>query len=281
MRYRRLLSLLLSLSASSLVKGQKPSGLPSEPKLARIAVVALDSGMHRTSDAIADLTRAELQRLTSREQLDVISNYVVNHVLLQEEKAHVAHHDYREMAKLIRAIAIVDVVVLGRSPTVTVRAIAHYLSKAGPDTLPLFVGRNDTAVALRLARHLLRATIPRARTELPVYEGEQARRGCTAGPTPYFEFQVDTAASFVGSDGTLPRPSSTAAQGARGPGPTFLVQFVVDTSGRALPGTLKFLTAPSRAAADSARAAIDRWRFRPAMLTRCKVSQMVQVELER
>jgi hypothetical protein len=235
------------------------------------------------SDSIADLTRAELERLTTRRQLVVISNSVINSTLHGGTSPHWSHNDYREMAKLVRTVAIVDVAVLGRSPMVTARAIAHYLSKAAPDTLPLFADRSDTAIARRLARHLLRVIVPRATGELAVYGREWRQRGCAPGFGPYFEFQVDEPASFIARDATRPRPSSSAAaaRGSRGARPTFLAQFVVDSSGRPQRATLKFLIVPSATAADSARAVIDRWRFRPARLTGCKVSQMVQVEIER
>jgi hypothetical protein len=234
------------------------------------------------SDSIADLTRAELERLTTRRQLVVISNSVINSTLYGGTSPHWSHDDYREMAKLVRTVAIVDVAVLERSPMVTARAIAHYLSKAAPDTLPLFADRSDTAIARRLARHLLRVTVPRATGELAANGREWRQRGCAPEFGPYFEYQVDEPASFIARDATRPRPaSSAAARGSRGARPTFLAQFVVDSSGRPQRATLQFLIVPSATAADSARAVIDRWRFRPARLTGCKVSQMVQVELER
>jgi hypothetical protein len=107
----------------------------------------------------------------------------------------------------------------------------------------------------------------------------QSSRDCLPPAHPYFQFQVDRPATFVALDSAPPRP---AAPSARGVGrPTFLVQFVVDTSGTPNLLTFKTIVAPSRAAADSARTAAVRWKFTPAVLGGCKVPQLVQTEVER
>jgi len=247
----------------------------------RIAVVALDSAIDPTSPLLVRLVLAELDRITRHQDLLVTSTKDVNSTFDEGMPQRWSHNDYREMAKLVQASVVVDVDVLEREPEVTARAVAHYLSRAAPDTLPTFHGRTDTAVARSLARHLVTKTLPRAERELDAYQRERQRRGCVSSDQPYFEFQVDHVASFIADDAVHPRPVSLPPRAAGSARPTFLAQFVVDSSGTPSPGTLKFLVVPSAAAADSAKAAILQWRFKPAILTGCKVAQLVQVELER
>jgi hypothetical protein len=281
------LTMLCCISAARLAEGQ---GVPDPPwpRPPRVAIVVLDSGVDRMSDSIADLTKAELERLTTRGELEVLSNRLVNSTLQSETPAHWSHHDIKELMKLVRTITMVDVAVLERRPVVTMRAIAHYVSNAHPDTLPLFKDRSDTAVAQSLARHLWSVTVPRAAREMAVREREvrQAaldwkRRGCKPERGPFFEYQVDEMATFIPNDSTHPRPMSPTARGTSGKPATFLAQFLLTSSGIPDVTTLKFLTVPSQAAADSARFAIWRWRFRPARVGPCPVSLLMQVELER
>jgi hypothetical protein len=262
------------LVAAALALYATPARGQGAPVRAGVAVVALDSGLDRSTETIAQLTRVRLSALATREKLYVARRRDTE--LDIETPVHWSHTDYRELAKLTRSDALVDLAVLGRSPVVSLRAIAHYISDAPPDTLPLFTGRSDTVVASALADYLLRVTIPRGVTETAA----RARRrpACAPPDHPYFEFQVDERAAYVGDDSTRPRPVSSASKEHR-PHPPFLVQFVVDSSGQMVVSTLKFLVVPSAAAADSARRVSGRWRFTPARYAGCRVAQLVQVEL--
>ena len=91
---------------------------------------------------------------------------------------------------------------------------------------------------------------------------------------PYFEFQVEVPARWIAD-------SASQVAGAIRPGPatrgdTLTVQFIVDTLGRAEPGTFKVLVARRPEFADSARQLVPSWRWMPARLGSCRVRQLVQ-----
>jgi hypothetical protein len=96
---------------------------------------------------------------------------------------------------------------------------------------------------------------------------------CKAPEHPFFEFQVATAALFVGDSASRPRPASQREQ--RQDSSALIVSFVVDTLGLTDWRTLKILQTPSKAAADSVRAVIGSWRFTPALVSDCRVPQLV------
>jgi hypothetical protein len=103
---------------------------------------------------------------------------------------------------------------------------------------------------------------------------------CSSAGQPYFEFQVERPAEFIVDTTVSPRPASPRpARPTLEPLP--LVQFVVDPTGRPEPGTLKVLRAPRDADTAPIRAALPRWRFRPALVDGCAVRQLVQTLIER
>jgi len=103
-------------------------------------------------------------------------------------------------------------------------------------------------------------------------------QGCAAAPKPYFEFEVTQRAQLIVDSTVSPRPSRRrAATVAAEPA---LVQFVVDTSGVPEPRSFKVLVANDRNLADAGRQALSRWRYHPARVEGCAVSQLVQTPLE-
>ncbi|MBK8060517.1 MAG: hypothetical protein IPK33_22295 [Gemmatimonadetes bacterium] len=101
---------------------------------------------------------------------------------------------------------------------------------------------------------------------------------CVAAPKPYFEFEVAQRATFIADSTVSPRPSRRRAAAAAAE--RALVQFVVDTSGVPDARSFKILVANDRDLAEAGRAALARWRFRPARVDGCAVPQLVQTPLE-
>ncbi len=97
--------------------------------------------------------------------------------------------------------------------------------------------------------------------------------------TPYFEFQVDTAARFIPADGVLPFPDVSLTERPPFTVNFALIQFVVDTSGVPVANSLRILLRPDGLVTDSVAAAVVNWRFQPAKLQGCRVSQLVQTPL--
>jgi periplasmic protein TonB len=99
--------------------------------------------------------------------------------------------------------------------------------------------------------------------------------GAVAGVAPpvYFEFQVEIPARPL-PDVAPPRyPDMMRATKASG---EVLVQFVVDTNGRALPETFKVLKSTHELFTQSVRAALPDMRFTPATLRGVPVRQIMQ-----
>jgi hypothetical protein len=105
-----------------------------------------------------------------------------------------------------------------------------------------------------------------------------AQQPAAAG-TPYFEFQVERPARYVG-DTLRPRPAADRFAARSSDRRALIVQFVVDTMGTPVPGTFHVLKAPSRALADGAAAAMPRWRFEPARVDGHVVAQLVQTSID-
>ena len=104
---------------------------------------------------------------------------------------------------------------------------------------------------------------------------------CTPPAHPYFEFQVEQPAAFIGDTTLRPIPARNRF-GARQDDPTaLLVQFVVDTLGYPDERSFRALKVPSSGSVDSVRAALPSWRFRPARLSGCLVPQLVQTMIDR
>ena len=95
---------------------------------------------------------------------------------------------------------------------------------------------------------------------------------------PYFDFQVDEPARYTGRDSAHIRPM---AQRVSQPFPPdfALAQFVVDSIGASVPGTLKMLVLPTELSKDDVMLALTSWRFEPALLSKCRVPQLVQTPL--
>ena len=93
--------------------------------------------------------------------------------------------------------------------------------------------------------------------------------------TVYFSFQVEQPASWI-VDSTLevhPLPDSRR--------PPNLVQFVIDTAGVPRPLTFKVLKVTDSALVLEARRSLAKWRFTPAVLSGCRVAQLVQTPIGR
>lgn len=107
-------------------------------------------------------------------------------------------------------------------------------------------------------------------------------QGCVPPEHPLFEFQTETPAVFVGDSTMRPRPiSAQRASALKETQGDFVVGFVVDTLGKPDVASLKIVRATSAAAADSVRATLALWRYRPALAHGCKVSEMILTAVER
>ncbi len=89
----------------------------------------------------------------------------------------------------------------------------------------------------------------------------------------YFDFQVESVAAAVPGTGAPSYPESLRSAGVDGEA---LVQFVVDTLGRAEPSSFKVLRSSHDAFGEAVRAALPRMRFLPAELDGRKVGMLVQ-----
>ena len=112
--------------------------------------------------------------------------------------------------------------------------------------------------------------------------GEAQSFKCAFSPTPYFEYQVPIPARFLQPDTAHVRPGRDPEAMARAGTDTFVVQFLVDTAGTAVPGTFQVLRGGSRADRAVVQASLPAWRFAPGRFGQdCKVIQIVQVPIER
>lgn len=100
---------------------------------------------------------------------------------------------------------------------------------------------------------------------------------CRPDENTYFDFQVDRPAVLIPDSTVSPRPFH--ARPGQGEAETVVVQFVVDTMGRPDSASFKVLINSDPALAEAGRRVMQRWRYTPALLARCKVPQLVQVPL--
>ncbi|MES2524411.1 MAG: hypothetical protein V4617_17060 [Gemmatimonadota bacterium] len=100
----------------------------------------------------------------------------------------------------------------------------------------------------------------------------------TAG-SPFFEFQTDKAARYVRADSLLPMPDPSRRAMQPFPPDFALAQFVVDTAGVPVARTLKLLVTPDGVTQAQVATALERWRYEPATVQGCRVSQLVQTPL--
>ncbi len=107
------------------------------------------------------------------------------------------------------------------------------------------------------------------------HDGDSTVKAPIAGDQPMFIFEVDKAAAALpGSPGPA-YPEILKASGVEG---SARVQFVVDTLGRAEPGSFKVLSSTHDAFGTAVRVALPRMRFLPAEAGRGKVRMLVQQE---
>ena len=107
-------------------------------------------------------------------------------------------------------------------------------------------------------------------------------QGSGAKPdTPWFDFQVGSPAVFIEPAGgaSMPYPDQTLARVRTDTAGFALVQFVVDTLGRPIATTLKFLRAPAELDKATVIDAAARWRYRAAKAEGCVIKQLVQTPL--
>jgi periplasmic protein TonB len=105
-----------------------------------------------------------------------------------------------------------------------------------------------------------------------IAKGVEGGTGPVISDQPYFDFQVEKAAAAI--PGAAPAyPENLKSSGVEGEA---LVQFVVDTTGRAELGSFKVLRASHDAFGQAVRAALPRMRFLPAEIGGRKVRMLVQ-----
>lgn len=97
--------------------------------------------------------------------------------------------------------------------------------------------------------------------------------GAALSNQPYFEFQVEEAASPSGSNPQPEYPSSMRESGMTG---RVVVQFVVGANGRVEAGSIKVMESTNSAFAAAVRDVLPRHRFSPAKIGGKAVRQIVQ-----
>ncbi len=125
---------------------------------------------------------------------------------------------------------------------------------------------------------LLCAATAAAQTCPPVHPNQAAG---AKQDTPWFDFEVGVRAEFIMPTGgaPMPYPDDTQARVRSDTTGFALVQFVVDTAGRPIVTTLKFLRAPVELDKATVVEAAARWRYSTAKVQGCLVQQLVQTPL--
>jgi protein TonB len=104
--------------------------------------------------------------------------------------------------------------------------------------------------------------------------GTTAARGGGGGePGLYFEYDVDEAARALAGNPVPEYPRALRNANVEG---TVLVQFVIDTTGRADLHSFRAITSPHTLFADAVRDAVARMRFQPARVGERPVRVLVQ-----
>ena len=106
-----------------------------------------------------------------------------------------------------------------------------------------------------------------------IAKGVEGGTGPVISDQPYFDFQVEKAAAAIPGSGAPAYPEMLKSSGVEGEA---LVQFVVDTTGRAEVGSFKVLRASHDAFGQAVKAALPRMRFLPAEIGGKKVRMLVQ-----
>lgn len=104
-------------------------------------------------------------------------------------------------------------------------------------------------------------------------DGDSTVAAPIAGDQPMFEFQVDKPAAALPGSASPAYPEMLKSSGVEG---SALVQFVVDTLGRAEVGSFKVLQSTHDAFGASVRLSLPRMRFLPAEAGGRKVRMLVQ-----
>jgi hypothetical protein len=100
-------------------------------------------------------------------------------------------------------------------------------------------------------------------------------------PPAYFEFQVEQQARYVAEPSARGfRPAAPRMSAEQAAADSVVAQFIVDTAGVPIAGTLRMLRSPSDAVTAQVQAAYAGWRFRPARLDGRPVPQLVQTAVE-
>ncbi len=105
--------------------------------------------------------------------------------------------------------------------------------------------------------------------------GDANSKGTVGGLSnqPYFEFQVEEAASPSGGNPAPEYPNSMRETGVTG---RVVAQFVVGANGRVEPGSIKIMESTNPAFAAAVREVLPRHRFSPAKIGGKAVRQIVQ-----
>jgi TonB family protein len=145
-----------------------------------------------------------------------------------------------------------------------------YQLLVAPTDIPVDIPAVDLSAAPTDARDWIPVGVPGGRPD-----GDSTVKAPIAGDQPMFIFEVDKAAAALpGSPGPA-YPDILKSSGVEG---SALVQFVVDTLGRAEPGSFKVLSSTHDAFGTAVRVALPRMRFLPAEAGRGKVRMLVQQE---
>ncbi len=106
-----------------------------------------------------------------------------------------------------------------------------------------------------------------------IAKGVEGGTGPVISDQPYFDFQVEKAAASIPGSGAPAYPEMLKSSGVEGEA---LVQFIVDTTGRAELGSFKVLRATHDAFGQAVKSALPRMRFLPAEIGGRKVRMLVQ-----
>jgi len=106
-----------------------------------------------------------------------------------------------------------------------------------------------------------------------IAKGVEGGTGPVISDQPYFDFQVEKAAAAIPGSAGPSYPEMLKSSGVEGEA---LVQFVVDTTGRAELGSFKVLRATHDAFGQAVKASLPRMRFLPAEIGGRKVRMLVQ-----
>jgi periplasmic protein TonB len=106
-----------------------------------------------------------------------------------------------------------------------------------------------------------------------IAKGVEGGTGPVISDQPYFDFQVEKAAAAIPGSGAPAYPEMLKSSGVEGEA---LVQFIVDTTGRAETGSFKVLRASHDAFGQAVKSALPRMRFLPAEIGGRKVRMLVQ-----